>query len=149
MFSPPPLERFEPPQQPQEVAPQQVQPDPAPMSNGHGQAAPPTRNAQNGFQNGFTEFVSSSTTKVGWYLCCVSYKFPVYWITSTINQSVTTDGPWSPPVSTERSKEERLFSICVTSILFRIQTNQVCTAYADLGNLKVEPKTVLGRSQCP
>jgi len=63
MFSPPPLERFEPPQQPQEVAPQQVQPDPAPMSNGHGQAAPPTRNAQNGFQNGFTEFVSSSTTK--------------------------------------------------------------------------------------
>jgi len=63
MFSPPPLERFEPPQQPQEVAPQQVQPDPVTMSNGHGQAAPPTRNAQNGFQNGFTEFVSSSTTK--------------------------------------------------------------------------------------
>jgi len=67
MFSPPPLERYEPPQQQQqqaEVAPQQVQPEPAPLSNGHGQpGAAPTRNAQNGFQNGFTEFVSSSTSK--------------------------------------------------------------------------------------
>merc|ERR1719393_1201475 len=67
MFSPPPLERYEPPQQQQqqaEVAPQQVQPEPAPRSNGHGQpGAAPTRNAQNGFQNGFTEFVSSSTSK--------------------------------------------------------------------------------------
>ena len=70
MFSPPPLERFEPRQQEQqqEVAPTHVQPEPAPMSNGHGQpSAVPTRNAQNGFQNGFTEFVSSSTTKVGYY----------------------------------------------------------------------------------
>merc|ERR1719348_2986487 len=67
MFSPPPLERYEPPQQQQqqaEVAPQQVQPEPNPLSNGHGQpGAAPTRNAQNGFQNGFTEFVSSSTSK--------------------------------------------------------------------------------------
>ena len=75
MFSPPPLERYEPPQQQQqqaEVAPQQVQPEPAPLSNGHGQpGAAPTRNAQNGFQNGFTEFVSSSTSKVR-FLCCVA-----------------------------------------------------------------------------
>merc|ERR1711936_487694 len=66
MFSPPPLERFEPPQeqQQQEVAPPHVQPEPAPMSNGLRQpSAAPTRNAQNGFQNGFTEFVSSSTNK--------------------------------------------------------------------------------------
>ena len=156
MFSPPPLERFEPPQQQQEVAPEQVQPEPTPMSNGHGQpSAAPTRNAQNGFQNGFTEFVSSSTTKVGYKCTVLSSGLSL--LNHEHNQSECHNGQTGPGLMVSghrlslpgRSKEERLFSICVTSILFRIQTNRASTAYADLDNLKVVQRTAPGRSRCP
>ena len=64
IFSPPPLERFEPPQKAQEEVPLfQPQPEPQqPLSNG----APATNGVptRNGLQNGFNDFVSS-TIKVG------------------------------------------------------------------------------------
>ena len=61
VFSPPPLERFEPPAQPQ------PQPTVQPQANGalHAEPAPaPVRNglSSNGLQNGFTEFVSTKVS---------------------------------------------------------------------------------------
>ena len=56
VFSPPPLERFEPPAQPQPTA------QPQPNGALHAEPAPaPVRNglSSNGLQNGFTEFVST------------------------------------------------------------------------------------------
>ena len=74
VFSPPPLERFEPPAQPQPT----VQPTVQPQANGalHAEPAPaPVRNglSSNGLQNGFTEFVSTKVSfsiSISLILCC-------------------------------------------------------------------------------
>ena len=70
VFSPPPLERFEPPAQPQPAV--------QPQANGalHAEPAPaPVRNglSSNGLQNGFTEFVSTKVSfsiSISLILCC-------------------------------------------------------------------------------
>ena len=74
VFSPPPLERFEPPAQPQPTV------QPQPQANGalHAEPAPapaPVRNglSSNGLQNGFTEFVSTKVSfsiSISLILCC-------------------------------------------------------------------------------